>query len=127
MFREYGGDAKILIGANALGQLFLQFSVFIMPFYLRALGYDMSSMGIFKRRSWGKLRHHAFSISFGLGTIFNALGVLVAGFAPDFLMENFGISPGIAYRLVIALALLQFILVILLSLSLKMCPLETPA
>ena len=70
MFREYGGDAKILIGANALGQLFLQFSIFIMPFYLRALGYDMSSMGIFKRRSWGKLRHHAFSISFGLGTIF---------------------------------------------------------
>lgn len=185
MFGEYGRDAKILIGANAIGQLFLQFSIFIMPFYLRALGYKMSSMGMFfsiqtftggvffliagsislkfgykKSLIFGallgllgrilqvlalntyvlalgfflvganmgirnpnfaallseeveeRLRHHAFSISFGLGTIFNALGVLIAGFAPDFLVKNFGLTPGIAYRLVIALALLQFLLVI---------------
>ena len=47
MLSEYGRDAKILIGANALGQTFLWFSFFIMPFYLKALGYDMKAMGAF--------------------------------------------------------------------------------
>ena len=63
------------------------------------------------RRSERGQRHHAFSISFGLGTIFNALGVLIAGFAPDFFTE-LGVSEGTAYRLVVSLALLQFALVI---------------
>jgi MFS family permease len=168
MLGEYGRDAKILIVANAAGQLFLQFSVFIMPFYLRALGYDMGAMGTFfsiqtftgglffllagqislklgyrktlllsallglagrvlqvaalntyvlalgfflvgvnmglrqpnfsallSEEVGDKKRHHAFSISFGLGTIFNALGVLIAGFAPGFFM-GLGLSEGIA-------------------------------
>ncbi len=152
MLGRYSRDARILIAANALGQLFLQFSGFIMPFYLRVLGYKMSDMGAFfsiqtfvgglfflvagqislrlgyrkalllsaflglmgrllqvlainsyilalgfflvganmglrqpnfsallSEEVGDELRHHAFSISFGLGTIFNALGVLVAG------------------------------------------------
>ncbi|MEO2152059.1 MAG: MFS transporter, partial [Thermococcus sp.] len=47
MLSEYGRDAKILITTNALGQTFLWFSFFIMPFYLKALGYDMKAMGAF--------------------------------------------------------------------------------
>ncbi len=198
MFAGYGRDARILILANAVGQLFLQFSVFIMPFYLRALGYGMSAMGTFfsiqtftgglffllagqislrigYRKTLllsallglaGRLlqvaaintyvlalgfflvgvnmglrqpnftallseevgeekRHHAFSISFGLGTIFNAAGVLVAGFAPGF-FEGLGISEGIAYRLVISLALLQFALVIPALLMISDVPVKNP-
>ena len=198
MLTGYGRDARILIIANAAGQLFLQFSVFIMPFYLRALGYDMAAMGTFfsiqtftgglffllagqislklgyKRTLLmsavlglaGRLlqvaaintyvlalgfflvgvnmglrqpnftallseevgdqrRHHAFSISFGLGTIFNAAGVLVAGFAPGF-FTGLGISEGIAYRLVISLALLQFALVIPALLMISDVPVKNP-
>ncbi|ANF23577.1 MFS transporter [Thermococcus piezophilus] len=185
MLKGYSRDAKILIGANAAGQLFLQFSIFIMPFYLAALGYDMAQMGTFfsiqtlvgglffltagqislrlgykktlilsailglagrllqvlainyyvlalgfflvganmglRQPNFSALlseevsdeqRHHAFSISFGLGTLFNAVGVLIAGFAPDFLINSLGITEDIAYRLVVSLALLQFVLVI---------------
>ncbi len=198
MLTGYGRDARILIIANAAGQLFLQFSVFIMPFYLRALGYDMAAMGTFfsiqtftgglffllagqislklgyKRTLLmsailglaGRLlqvtaintyvlalgfflvgvnmglrqpnftallseevgdqrRHHAFSISFGLGTIFNAAGVLVAGFAPGF-FTGLGISEGIAYRLVISFALLQFALVIPALLMISDVPVKNP-
>ncbi|ASJ05987.1 MFS transporter [Thermococcus pacificus] len=198
MLAGYGRDAKILIAANAAGQLFLQFSVFIMPFYLRALGYDMSAMGTFfsiqtftgglffllagqisLRMGYKKTlllsavlgltgrllqvaaintyvlalgfflvganmglrqpnftallseevgeerRHHAFSISFGLGTIFNAAGVLVAGFAPGFL-TGLGISEGTAYRLVISLALLQFVFVIPALLMISDVPVKNP-
>ncbi|NJF24230.1 MFS transporter [Thermococcus sp. Bubb.Bath] len=199
MLSGYGRDAKILIAANAVGQLFLQFSIFIMPFYLRALGYGMDSMGLFfsvqtltgglffllagqlslmlgyrktlligavlgllgrlfqvlalthyllltgfllvgvnmgirqpnfsallSEEVEGKLRHHAFSISFGLGTIFNAVGVLIAGFAPDFLTETFGLTPEIAYRLVISLALLQFAIVIPALLVIRDVPVKNP-
>lgn len=199
MLSQYGRDAKILIGANAIGQLFLQFSVFIMPFYLRALGYGMDEMGLFfstqtfagglffliagklslrlgykrtlilgallglvgrllqvlainryvlllgfflvganmgirqpnfsallSEEVGDKLRHHAFSISFGLGTIFNALGVLVAGSSPDFLMRTFGITEGIAYRLVVSMALLQFALVIPALAIIKDVPVKNP-
>ena len=198
MLSGYGRDARILITANAAGQLFLQFSVFIMPFYLRALGYDMAAMGTFfsiqtftgglffllagqisLRMGYRKTlllsaflglagrllqvaalntyilalgfflvgvnmglrqpnftallseevgderRHHAFSISFGLGTIFNAAGVLVAGFAPGF-FEGIGIPEGIAYRLVISLALLQFALVIPALLMISDVPVKNP-
>ncbi len=34
MLGSYNRDAKLLIAANAAGQLFLQFSIFIMPFIL---------------------------------------------------------------------------------------------
>jgi MFS family permease len=198
MLGEYGRDAKILIVANAAGQLFLQFSVFIMPFYLKALGYDMGAMGTFfsiqtftgglffllagqislkvgyrktllvsallglagrvlqvaalntyvlalgfflvgvnmglrqpnfsallSEEVGDKKRHHAFSISFGLGTIFNALGVLIAGFAPGFFM-GLGLSEGIAYRLVISMALLQFALVIPALLMIGDVPVKNP-
>ncbi|MDV3103017.1 MFS transporter [Thermococcus waiotapuensis] len=184
MLSGYSRDAKIIIAANAAGQLFLQFSVFIMPFYLGALGYDMRAMGKFfsvqtftggfffllagqislrigykktlllsaflgligrllqvaalntpvlllsfflvgvnmglRQPNFTALlseevgeekRHHAFSISFGLGTIFNAIGVLVAGFAPGF-FKGLGLSEGVAYRLVISLTILQFVVVI---------------
>ncbi len=202
MLSGYGRDAKVLIVANAAGQLFLQFSIFIMPFYLRALGYGMDSMGglffsvqtftggmffliagqisirlgyrktlllgavlglmggrlfqvlafnkyvlligfflvganmgirqpnfsaLLSEEVGEKLRHHAFSISFGLGTIFNALGVLTAGFAPpDFLTDTFGLTPEIAYRLVISLALLQFALVIPALLVIQDVPVKNP-
>ncbi|ASJ07760.1 sugar transporter [Thermococcus siculi] len=198
MLQDYGRDAKILIAANAAGQLFLQFSVFIMPFYLKALGYGMSAMGTFfsiqtftgglffllagqislklgyrktlllsallgltgrvlqvlalntyvlmigfllvganmglRQPNFSALlseevgdekRHHAFSISFGLGTIFNALGVLIAGFAPEFFM-SLGLTEGIAYRLVISLALLQFALVIPALLLISDVPVKNP-
>lgn len=198
MLSGYGRDARILILANAAGQLFLQFSVFIMPFYLRALGYDMAAMGTFfsiqtftgglffllagqislklgykktlltsailglagrllqvaalntyilalgfflvgvnmglrqpnftallSEEVGDERRHHAFSISFGLGTIFNAAGVLVAGFAPGF-FEGIGIPEGIAYRLVISLALLQFALVIPALLMISDVPVKNP-
>ncbi|NJE76394.1 MFS transporter [Thermococcus sp. ES12] len=198
MLSGYGRDAKILIAANAAGQLFLQFSIFIMPFYLAVLGYDMAQMGTFfsiqtftgglffliagqvslrlgYRKTLiisallglaGRLlqvaavndyvlalgfflvganigmrqpnftallseevgegqRHHAFSISFGLGTIFNALGVLIAGFAPDFFTE-LGVSEGTAYRLVVSLALLQFALVIPALLMISDVPVRNP-
>ncbi|WP_297090928.1 MFS transporter [Thermococcus sp.] len=198
MFQGYGRDAKILIAANAAGQLFLQFSIFIMPFYLAVLGYDMAAMGTFfsiqtftgglfflmagqvslrlgYRKTLiisallglaGRLlqvaaindyvlalgfflvganmglrqpnftallseevgeerRHHAFSISFGLGTIFNALGVLIAGFAPGFFV-GLGLTEGIAYRLVISLALLQFVLVIPALLIIRDVPVKNP-
>ncbi|ASJ05254.1 MFS transporter [Thermococcus barossii] len=198
MFQGYGRDAKILIAANAAGQLFLQFSIFIMPFYLAVLGYDMAQMGTFfsiqtftgglfflvagqvslrlgYRKTLiisallglaGRLlqvaavndyvlalgfflvganmgmrqpnftallseevgegqRHHAFSISFGLGTIFNALGVLIAGFAPDF-FTGLGLSEGTAYRLVVSLALLQFALVIPALLTISDVPVRNP-
>ncbi len=200
MLGRYSRDAKILIAANALGQLFLQFSGFIMPFYLRVLGYKMSDMGAFfsiqtfvgglffliagqislklgyrkalllsaflglmgrllqvlainpyvlalgfflvganmglrqpnfsallSEEVGDELRHHAFSISFGLGTIFNALGVLVAGFAPHFLSSTFGIGEGLAYRLVISLALLQFALVIPALLVIEDVPVRNPS
>ncbi|NJE05281.1 MFS transporter [Thermococcus sp. M36] len=198
MLQGYSRDARILIAANAAGQLFLQFSIFIMPFYLAVLGYDMAAMGTFfsiqtftgglffllaghislklgYRKTLilsallglaGRLlqvaalspyvlalgfflvganmglrqpnftallseevseeqRHHAFSISFGIGTIFNALGVLIAGFAPDFLIR-LGMSEGIAYRLVISLALLQFLVVIPALLVIHDVPVKNP-
>lgn len=198
MLRNYGRDARILIGANAAGQLFLQFSMFIMPFYLMALGYDMADMGTFfsiqtftgglffliaggvslrlgyrktlllgavlglagrvlqvlalnryalalgfflvganmglrqpnfaallSEEVGDKLRHHAFSISFGLGTIFNALGVLIAGFAPGFL-QGLGLTEGVAYRLVISVALLQFAIVIPALLMIRDVPVKNP-
>ncbi|MCD6373281.1 MAG: MFS transporter [Thermococcus sp.] len=198
MFSGYSRDAKILIAANAAGQLFLQFSIFIMPFYLAVLGYDMGAMGTFfsiqtftgglffliagqlslrlgyrktlifsailgltgrilqviaindyvlalgfflvganmglRQPNFSALlseevgeeqRHHAFSISFGLGTIFNALGVLIAGFAPDFLM-GLGITERLAYRIVISLALIQFALVIPALLAIHDVPVKSP-
>ncbi|WP_175060356.1 MFS transporter [Thermococcus sp. 2319x1] len=197
MLGHYNRDAKLLIAANAVGQLFLQFSIFIMPFYLRALGYGMDKMGIFfsiqtfagglffliagqvslklgyKRTlilgallglmgrilqvlalnfyvialgffligaNMGikqpnfyallseeveeKQRHHAFSISFGIGTILNALGVLIAGFAPDLFVETFGLSRELAYRLVVSLAILQFAIVIPILLVIKDVPVK---
>ncbi|ALV63404.1 putative sugar transporter protein [Thermococcus sp. 2319x1] len=199
MLGHYNRDAKLLIAANAAGQLFLQFSIFIMPFYLSALGYGMDKMGIFfsiqtfagglffliagqvslklgyKRTlilgallglmgrilqvlalnfyvialgffligaNMGirqpnfyallseeveeKQRHHAFSISFGIGTILNALGVLIAGFAPDFFVETFGLSRELAYRLVVSLAILQFAIVIPILLIIKDVPVKNP-
>lgn len=199
MLGGYNRDAKLLIAANAAGQLFLQFSIFIMPFYLSALGYGMDQMGIFfsiqtfvggvfflfagqvslklgykktlilgaflgllgrilqvlainfyvlalgfflvganmgirqpnfyallSEEVGEKLRHHAFSISFGIGTILNAVGVLIAGFAPNFLIETFGITSELAYRLVIALALLQFALVIPVLMIISDVPVKNP-
>ncbi len=74
-----------------------------------------------------KLRHHAFSISFGLGgTIFNALGVLIAGFAPGFLQGGLGLTEGVAYRLVISVALLQFAIVIPALLMIRDVPVKNP-
>jgi len=70
-------------------------------------------------------RHHAFSISFGLGTIFNALGVLIAGFAPDFLI-TLGLTERLAYRIVISLALIQFALVIPALLIIHDVPVKNP-
>ena len=198
MLGGYSRDAKILIAANAAGQLFLQFSIFIMPFYLAVLGYDMAAMGTFfsiqtftgglffllagqvslrlgyrktllmsallgligrllqvaavnsyvlalgfflvganmglRQPNFSALlseevgeerRHHAFSISFGIGTIFNALGVLIAGLAPGFFMD-LGLTEGIAYRLVISLALLQFALVIPALLMINDVPVKNP-
>ncbi len=198
MLGGYSRDAKILIAANAAGQLFLQFSIFIMPFYLAVLGYDMAAMGTFfsiqtftgglffllagqvslrlgyrktllmsallgligrllqvaavnsyvlalgfflvganmglRQPNFSALlseevgeerRHHAFSISFGIGTIFNALGVLIAGLAPGFFMD-LGLAEGIAYRLVISLALLQFALVIPALLMINDVPVKNP-
>ncbi|CAB49134.1 MFS transporter [Pyrococcus abyssi] len=178
-------DAKVLVIANAVGQLFLQFSWFVMPFYLKVLGYGMDKMGVlfsvqtfigglsfllagqislrigYKRTlilaallgllgrilqvigynfyililgfflvginmglrdpNYSALlsekvkseeeRHRIFSYSFGLGTLMNAIGVLVAGYAPGYLI-SLGYRKEIAYRLVIALALLQFLVVI---------------
>ncbi|AIF69395.1 sugar transporter [Palaeococcus pacificus DY20341] len=199
MLEQYSRDAKILIIMNAVGQLFLQFSIFIMPFYLRALGYSMGDMGIFfslrtfvggifflmagqvslrlgykktlllgsfigllgrifqvvapnyyimalgfflvgvnmgirqpnfsallSEEVADKLRHHAFSISFGLGTIFNAVGVLLAGFMPNFLEINFGITTQLAYRLVLALSFFQFMLTIPALLIIKDVPVKNP-
>ncbi|KPU62798.1 sugar transporter [Thermococcus sp. EP1] len=199
MLGGYNRDAKLLIAANAAGQLFLQFSIFIMPFYLSVLGYGMDQMGIFfsiqtfvggvfflfagqvslklgykktlilgaflgllgrilqvlainfyvlalgfflvganmgirqpnfyallSEEVGEKLRHHAFSISFGIGTILNAVGVLIAGFAPNFLIETFGITSELAYRLVIALALLQFALVIPVLMIISDVPVKNP-
>ena len=198
MLRGYSRDAKILIAANAAGQLFLQFSIFIMPFYLAVLGYDMAAMGTFfsiqtftgglffllagqvslrlgyrktllmsallgligrllqvaavnsyvlalgfflvganmglRQPNFSALlseevgeerRHHAFSISFGIGRIFNALGGLIAGLAPGFFMD-LGLTEGIAYRLVISLALLQFALVIPALLMINDVPVKNP-
>ncbi|HIH72081.1 MAG: Major facilitator superfamily permease [Thermococcales archaeon 44_46] len=199
MLGSYNRDAKLLIAANAAGELFLQFSIFIMPFYLRALGYGMDKMGIFfsiqtfvgglffliagqislrigykktlllgaffgllgrilqvlalnfyvialgffliganmgirqpnfyallSEEVGEKQRHHAFSISFGIGTILNALGVLIAGFAPGFFVETFGITSELAYRLVVSLAILQFALVIPILLVIKDVPVKNP-
>ncbi|NJE43338.1 MFS transporter [Thermococcus sp. GR6] len=198
MLGEYTKDAKVLILANAAGQLFLQFSIFIMPFYLTALGYDMAQMGTFfsiqtlvgglffliagqislrmgykktlilsallglagrllqvlaindyvlalgfflvganmglRQPNFSALlseevkeeqRHHAFSISFGLGTLFNALGVLIAGFAPEFFID-LGLTESLAYRLVVSLALLQFVLVIPALLIISDVPVKNP-
>lgn len=198
-FEEFNRDAKILIALNAIGQLFLQFSFFIMPFYLRALGYSMADMGAFfslrtfvggvffllagqislkigykkslllgallgflgrilqvtafnyyllafgfflvgvnmgvrqpnfsallSEEVGDRLRHHAFSISFGLGTMFNALGVLLAGFMPNFLETTFGITNQLAYRLVLAFSFLQFIFTIPALLIIKDVPVENP-
>ncbi len=184
MLTEYGRDARILIGANALGQTFLWFSFFIMPFYLKALGYGMKTMGMFfsaqtivgglffllagpislrlgyrktllssaivglagrvlqvSASSWfvlllgfilvgvnmglrqpnynaylselvpDEMRHEAFSKSFGLGTLFNSLGVLLAGFLPGYLVGA-GLTEETAYRLTFSLSLLQFAFVI---------------
>ncbi|ASJ00058.1 MFS transporter [Thermococcus gorgonarius] len=184
MLSEYGRDARILIGANALGQTFMWFSFFIMPFYLNALGYDMKAMGAFfsaqtivgglffllagpislrlgYRKSLllsaflglaGRLlqvlainavvlflgfvlvgvnmglrqpnynaylselvpderRHEAFSKSFGLGTLFNSLGVLLAGFLPGYL-TGLSLAEETAYRITFSLSLLQFLFVI---------------
>ncbi len=184
MLSGYGRDTKILIGANALGQTFLWFSFFIMPFYLKALGYDMKAMGAFfsvqtmvgglffllagpvslrlgyrktlllsaflgflgrvlqvLAMNWvtlflgftlvgvnmglrqpnynaylselvpGEKRHEAFSKSFGLGTLFNSLGVLLAGSLPGYLVET-GLAGETAYRLTFSLSLLQFVFVV---------------
>ncbi|EEB73887.1 MFS transporter [Thermococcus sp. AM4] len=184
MLSGYGRDAKILIGANALGQTFLWFSFFIMPFYLKALGYDMKAMGAFfsvqtivgglffllaghvslhlgYRKTLllsaligliGRLlqvlalnttvlflgfvlvgvnmglrqpnynaylselvpderRHEAFSKSFGLGTLFNSLGVLLAGFLPGYLM-GLSLAEETAYRITFSLSILQFVFVV---------------
>ncbi|WP_297521661.1 MFS transporter [Thermococcus sp.] len=184
MLSGYGRDARILIGANALGQTFLWFSFFIMPFYLKALGYGMKAMGVFfsaqtivgglffllagpislrlgyrrtlllsalaglagrvlqvSAANWGVLftgfvlvgvnmglrqpnynaylselvpddkRHEAFSKSFGLGTLFNSLGVLLAGFLPGYLM-GLSLAEETAYRVTFSLSILQFIFVI---------------
>jgi len=183
MLSSYGRDAKILIMANALGQTFLWFSFFIMPFYLKALGYNMRAMGAFfslqtivgglffllaghvslrigYRKTLllsaligliGRLlqvlalnttvlllgfvlvginmglrqpnynaylselvpegdRHEAFAKSFGLGTLFNSLGVLLAGFLPDYLMAH--VSEVTAYRVTFSLSLFQFLFVV---------------
>jgi len=184
MLSKYGRDAGILIGANALGQTFLWFSFFIMPFYLKALGYGMGELGAFfsvQTLSGGvffllagqvslhlgyrktlilsallgatgrllqvlalnttllflgfvlvgvnmglrqpnynaylselvpdEMRHEAFSRSFGLGTLFNSLGVLLAGFLPGHLME-IGFPEITAYRITFSLSLLQFTFVV---------------
>ena len=184
MLSNYSRDAKILIGANALGQTFLWFSFFIMPFYLKALGYSMRTMGAFFSAqtmvgglffllagpislrlgyrktlilsaflgffgrilqvlaiNWVLLflgftlvgvnmglrqpnynaylselvpeerRHEAFSKSFGLGTLFNSLGVLLAGFLPGYLIGT-GLTQETAYRLTFSLSLLQFAFVV---------------
>ncbi|WP_297068442.1 MFS transporter [Thermococcus sp.] len=184
MLSGYGRDTKILIGANALGQTFLWFSFFIMPFYLKALGYGMKAMGAFfsvqtmvgglffllagpvslrlgyrktlllsaflgflgrvlqvLAMNWvtlflgftlvgvnmglrqpnynaylselvpGEKRHEAFSKSFGLGTLFNSLGVLLAGSLPGYLVET-GLAGETAYRLTFSLSLFQFVFVV---------------
>jgi len=184
MLSNYGRDARILIGANALGQTFMWFSFFIMPFYLKALGYGMKTMGAFfsaqtmvgglffilagpisLRLGYRKtlllsalvgllgrvlqvvapnptvlllgfilvginmglrqpnfnaylselvpegMRHEAFSKSFGLGTLFNSLGVLLAGFLPGYLIGT-GLTEETAYRLTFSLSLLQFAFVV---------------
>jgi len=184
MLSKYGRDAKILITANALGQTFLWFSFFIMPFYLAALGYNEKEMGAFfstqttvgglffllagyvsLRLSYrktlllsafagligrllqvlapntfilflgfvlvgvnmglrqpnynaylselvpGEMRHEAFSKSFGLGTLFNSLGVLIAGFLPGYLMR-LSFPEETAYRITFSLSILQFVFVI---------------
>ncbi|AEH25343.1 MFS transporter [Pyrococcus yayanosii] len=199
MLKGYSKDALMLIFANAIGQLFLQLSIFIMPFYLTVLGYDMGEMGLFfstqtlagglffltagqlslrlgykktlilaallglggrllqvlalneyllalgfflvganmglRQPNFSALlseqvseeqRHHAFSISFGLGTMFNAFGVLIAGFAPDYLIGRLGLSEELAYRFVVSLALLQFALVIPALLIIKDVPVKNP-
>lgn len=184
MLSKYGRDAKILIGANALGQTFLWFSFFIMPFYLTALGYNEKEMGAFfstqttvgglffllagyvslrlgykktlilsafagligrllqvlapntfilflgfvlvgvnmglRQPNYnaylselvpGEMRHEAFSKSFGLGTLFNSLGVLLAGFLPEYLM-GLSFAEETAYRITFSLSVLQFVFVI---------------
>ncbi|BAA29302.1 MFS transporter [Pyrococcus horikoshii] len=191
-------DAKVLVIATAVGQLFLQFSWFIMPFYLKALGYDMNKMGIlfstqtliggisfllagqlslkfgYKKTlilaagmgALGRIfqvlaynfemlllgfflvgvnmglrdpnysallsekvkneeeRHRIFSYSFGLGTLMNALGVLVAGYLPGHLV-SLGYSERLAYKLVIALALIQFAIVFPALIVIKDVPVTT--
>ena len=199
MFQKFNRDAKILIALNAIGQLFLQFSFFIMPFYLRALGYSMEDMGTFfslrtfvgalffllagqislkigykkslllgavlgfigrilqvtalnyhllllgfllvginmgirqpnfsallSEEVGDELRHRAFSMSFGLGTMFNAVGVLLAGFMPDLLEDVFGVTPQLAYRLVLAFSFLQFLITIPALLIIKDVPVKNP-
>ncbi|MFA4641161.1 MFS transporter [Pyrococcus kukulkanii] len=178
-------DVPVLVIATAVGQLFLQFSWFIIPFYLKALGYGMDKMGILfsiqtltggvffllagqislkigykktliiaailgalrrvlqilafnfltliagfflvginmglrdpnysallsEKVSSEEERHKLFSYSFGLGTLANALGVLVAGYLPGYLMGN-GMPKEIAYRIILSLALIQFAIVL---------------
>lgn len=180
--------------------MFLQFSWFIMPFYLKVLGYGMTEIGTFfsiqtltggiffllagqlslkigHKRSliiaflFGALgrtlqvlapnfyvlalgfffvginmglrdpnysallsekvaseeeRHKIFSYSFGLGTLANSLGVLVAGYLPGHLVER-GFPSELAYRAVVALALIQFAIVLPILIIVKDVPIKKPA
>ena len=54
------------------------------------------------------------------------MGILIAGFAPDFFVETFGITSELAYRLVISLAILQFVVVIPILLVIKDVPVKNP-
>ncbi len=56
-------------------------------------------------------RHEAFSKSFGLGTLFYSLGVLLAGFLPSYL-TGLSMAKDMAYRLTFSLSLLQVVFVI---------------
>ncbi|WP_048055886.1 MFS transporter [Pyrococcus sp. ST04] len=178
-------DVPVIVAATAVGQLFLQFSWFIMPFYLKALGYGTDKMGalfsvqtltggvffllagqmslklgykktliiaailgalgrvlqilafnfltlvlgfflvginmglrdpnysalLSEKVSSEEERHKLFSYSFGLGTLANALGVLVAGHLPEYLI-GMGFKNEIAYRIILSLALIQFAIVL---------------
>ena len=67
-----------------------------------------------------------FSISFGVGTILNAGSLNCWFLPPDFFVETFGITSELAYRLVISLAILQFVVVIPILLVIKDVPVKNP-
>jgi len=102
------GYRKTLLLSAFLGLIGRLLQVLAVNWYVLAFGFVLVGVNMGLRQPNynaylselvpDEKRHEAFSKSFGLGTLFNSLGVLLAGFLPGYLM-GLSLAEETAYRI----------------------------